>query len=85
MRDQSRLRFVSRKLMAVTACMVMRYALFSVERKLIAVTFIVTGCLGSCRDAIDWLCRTRETTRPDHQDEKQRTQQDLECRHESRP
>ena len=66
--DHRRLLGRSSKLVPTAPAVMMRRALFSVGRALVAITLIVTGCLGRRGHAHFPLGGMRQPARPDHED-----------------
>lgn len=71
--------------MAAAANMMMCGALLPARGPLVVISLVVTNDVGDGREAIDAVRRMRRSTRPDHQDEHQSTNEGLPAWHGRRP
>ena len=75
----------SSKLVPTAPAVMMRRALFAVGRALVAITLVVTGCLGRRGHANFSLRGMRQAARPHHQDEHQRANEGFPGSHPPGP
>ena len=71
----------SSKLVPTAPAVMMRRALFAIGGALVAITLVVTGCLGRRGHAHFPLGGVRQPARPHHQDEHQRANEDFPASH----